>query len=122
VWLTHEPLIDTVISIGIALYMLWSSVHIVREGLDVVMDRSLDKPCVDQVGALLAGCAAIESFHDFRTRRGKIPHVDFHVVVRPEMTAREVHDLYLALRAQIREVVGPTTKVLMHADPAGDPD
>ncbi len=30
-----------------------------------------------------------------------------------------VHDLYLALRAQIRSVVGPTTKVLMHADPAG---
>ena len=121
VWLTHEPLIDTVISIGIALYMLWSSVHIVREGFDVVMDRSLDKALVDQVRALLAGCAAIESFHDFRTRGGKIPHVDFHVVVRPEMTAREVHDLYLALRVQVREVVGPTTKVLMHADPAGGP-
>ncbi|MFI5183712.1 MAG: cation diffusion facilitator family transporter [Vicinamibacteria bacterium] len=119
VWVTHEPLIDTVISIGIALYMLWSSVHIVREGFDVVMDRSLDKRLVDQVGTLLSGCNAIESFHDFRTRSGKIPHVDFHVVVRPDMTAREVHDLYLALRAQIREVVGPTTKVLMHADPAG---
>ena len=37
------------------------------------------------------------------------------------MTAREVHDLYLALRVQVREVVGPTTKVLMHADPAGVP-
>ena len=47
VWLTHEPLIDTAISIGIALYMLWSSVHIVREGFDVVMDRSLDKVIVD---------------------------------------------------------------------------
>ena len=35
------------------------------------------------------------------------------------MTTREVHDLYLTLRAQIREIVGPTTKVLMHADPAG---
>jgi cation diffusion facilitator family transporter len=122
VWLTHEPLIDTAISIGIALYMLWSSVHIVREGFDVVMDRSLDEVTVDQVRTLLAACTAIESFHDFRTRAGKIPHVDFHVVVRPEMTAREVHDLYLALRAQIREIVGPATKVLMHADPASGPE
>jgi cation diffusion facilitator family transporter len=119
VWLTHEPMIDTVISIGIALYMLWSSTRIVREGFGVVMDRSLEKPIVDRVATLLAGCTAIESFHDFKTRSGKIPHVDFHVVVRPEMTAREVHDVYLALRAQIREVVGPSTKVLMHADPVG---
>jgi len=118
VWLTRQPLIDTAISIGIALYMLWSSVHIVREGFDVVMDRSLDKLVVDQLKTLLGACTAIQSFHDFRTRGGKVPHVDFHVVVRPEMTARELHDLYLGLSAQIRELVGPTTRVLMHADPA----
>jgi ferrous-iron efflux pump FieF len=118
VWLTREPLIDTAISIGIALYMLWSSVHIVREGFDVVMDRSLDRVPVEQLRTLLAGCLAIESFHDLRTRASKIPHVDFHVVVRPEMTAREVHDLYLDLAARVRELVGPTTRVLMHADPA----
>jgi cation diffusion facilitator family transporter len=117
VWLTGQPMFDTVISIGIALYMLWSSVHIVREGFDVVMDRALDKPLVENVIALLRGCRAIDSFHDLRTRGGKVPHVDFHVVVRPEMTAREVHDLYMTLRAEIRELVGPTTKVLMHADP-----
>ena len=119
VWLTHEPLIDTAISIAIALYMLFSSLHIVREGFGVVMDRSLDKPLVDQVRAVLTACTAIESFHDFKTRTGKIPHVDFHVVVRPEMTAVEVHDVYVALRDQIRAIVGATTKVLMHADPAG---
>jgi cation diffusion facilitator family transporter len=122
VWLTKEPLIDTAISIGIALYMLWSSVHIVREGFDVVMDRSLDTVRVEQLRALLAACPAIESFHDLRTRAGKIPHVDFHVVVRPEMSAREVHDLYLDLAARTRALVGPTTKVLMHADPASNPE
>jgi ferrous-iron efflux pump FieF len=121
VWLTGKAVIDTVISIGIALYMLWSSIHIVSQGFDVVMDRALDKTLVDNVRALLDGCRTIDSFHDLKTRGGKIPHVDFHVVVRPEMTAREVHDLYLALRAQIRDVVGPTTKVLMHADPAAGP-
>lgn len=118
VWLTHEPLVDTVISIGIALYMLISSLHIVREGFGVVMDKSLERAMVDQVRALLEACTAIESFHDFKTRAGKIPHVDFHVVVRPDMTAVEIHDLFLDLRAKIRGVVGATTKVLMHADPA----
>jgi ferrous-iron efflux pump FieF len=98
--------------------MLYSSVAIVREGFDVIMDKSLDRDVVERLASLLKACPHIESFHDFKTRRGKVPHVDFHVVVRPEMTAKEVHDLFLELRARIREIVGPGTKVLMHADPA----
>jgi divalent metal cation (Fe/Co/Zn/Cd) transporter len=46
--------------------------------------------------------------------------VDFHVVVAPQTTTREVHDVYLELRARVRDIVGPTTKVLMHADPSDD--
>ena len=34
-----------------------------------------------------------------------------------ETTTREVHDVYLELRIRIRDIVGPTTTVLMHADP-----
>jgi len=118
--LTGKPIIDSLISIGIALYMLYSSTHIVREGFGVVMDKSLEPETVGKLNALLRGCSKIESFHDFKTRTGKIPHVDFHVVVRPDMTAREVHDLFLELQVDVREIVGPSAKVLMHADPAGD--
>jgi len=118
VWITGEPLCDTAISIAIALYMLWSSGHIVRAGLDVVMDHSLDRETAGRLRSVLAACTAIDSFHDFKTRTGKAPHVAFHVVVRPDMTAREVHALYASLRDQIRAVAGPTTEVVMHADPA----
>jgi ferrous-iron efflux pump FieF len=118
VWLTGLPIIDTVISVGIAIYMMASSLHIVREGFGVVMDRSLPPAVVSQVATLLGGHAAIQSFHDLRTRAGKVPIVDFHVVVPAETTARAVHDLFVALRAEIRGVVGPATTVLMHADPA----
>ncbi|MEI8257675.1 MAG: cation diffusion facilitator family transporter [Deltaproteobacteria bacterium] len=115
--LTHRPIIDSIISVIIALYMLYSSTHILGLGFGVVMDRSLDKDTVKKLTALLSACAKIESFHDFRTRAGKIPHVDFHIVVRPETTTLEVHDLFLELSAQVREIVGPSTKLLLHADP-----
>ncbi len=117
--LTHKPVIDSVISVGIALYMLYSSTHIVRAGVDVVMDRSLDAATTEKIRAVLATTAGIESFHDFRTRAGRIPHVDFHVVVRPEVTTKQVHDLFLSLQSQIRAIVGPTTRVLVHADLLG---
>jgi cation diffusion facilitator family transporter len=115
---TGVPMVDTVISIGIAIFMAYSSIGIVREGFDVIMDKSLDRDVVERLTGLLKSCPRIDSFHDFKTRRGRIPHVDFHVVVPPEMTTKEVHDLFLELRARIREIAGLNTKVLMHADPA----
>lgn len=118
---TGLPIVDTVISVGIAVFMIVSSVRVVREGFDVVMDKSLDPALVQRVTERLRACTSIDSFHDFKTRRGRIPHVDFHVVVRPEMTAKAVHDLFLDLQRDIRQIVGPSTKLLMHADPAEHP-
>ncbi len=116
--ITGLPIIDTVISIAIAVFMLISSVGVVREGFDVVMDKSLEPALAARVTERLRACKSIESFHDFKTRRGRIPHVDFHIVVPPEMTAKAVHDLFLELQREIRDIVGPSTKLLIHADPA----
>jgi cation diffusion facilitator family transporter len=116
--LTGKPIIDAVVSIGIAIFMIVSSIRVVREGFDVVMDKSLPVEQVAKVTALLDGCARIDSFHDLRTRGGKIPHVDFHAVVDPKMTAQEVHDLFEELQRGIQDIAGTSTRVHLHADPA----
>lgn len=116
--LTGEPRIDTVVSIALALYLMYSATTIIREGFDVVMDRSLDPALVASLRQLLVACDKIESFHDFKTRGGKLPVVDFHVVVDPDMTTKAAHDLFLELQAGVRAIVGPATKVLVHVDPA----
>jgi ferrous-iron efflux pump FieF len=115
--LTGIAVIDPIIAILIALNMFRASYGVVREGMAIVMDESLDQETVAKVREVLARADRIDSFHDLKTRVGKIPHVDFHVVVPAETTTKEVHDVYLDLRGRIREIVGPTTKVLMHADP-----
>lgn len=119
--LTGEPRIDTAVSVAFSLYMMYSSAHIIREGFDVLMDRSLAPELVARLRDTLGACAEIESFHDLRTRGGKHPLVDFHVVVDPNMTARATHDLFLDFQAKIRAIVGPTTKVLVHVDPDARP-
>ncbi len=116
---TGIPLIDPILSCGIALYMMYASTKVVREGFHVVLDRSLEPEVVARVKAVLDGTTRILSYHDLKTRGGKIPHVDFHVLVRPEMTAKELHDVYLEIRDALRDAVGPSTKVLIHADPEG---
>ena len=118
--LTGKPAIDSIISIVIALSMFRASWHVVREGFAIVMDESLDALTVAKLRTLLGSNTSVASFHDLKTRIGKTPVVDFHVVVAPETTTREVHDIYLELRSRVRDIVGPTTKVLMHADPSDE--
>ena len=119
--LTGRPLVDTIVSIGLALFMMASSTRIMKEGFDVLMERSLDAETVRRVRGLLDGWPRIDSVHDLRTLAGKIPHVDFHVVVAENMTVGAVHQLFLDLRAAVRIIVGPSTRVLMHADPSPEP-
>lgn len=114
---TGLAFVDPVIAILISLNMFRASIGVVREGMAIVMDESLDKETVAKVREVLASTRGIHSFHDLKTRVGRIPHVDFHVVVDGETSAKEVHDLYLEMRRRIRDIVGPHTKVLMHADP-----
>lgn len=115
--LTGLAFIDPIIAILISLNMFRASYGVVREGMAIVMDESLDKETVEKVRAVLSSTPGIDSFHDLKTRVGKIPHVDFHVVVSGETTTKQVHDVFLDIRRRIRDIVGPTTKVLMHADP-----
>lgn len=112
--------LDPLISIGIGLYMLYSAWHIVQEGFHVVMDRSLDADTVARLQDMLRQTPGIVAFHDFKTRGGKIPHVDFHAEVRPDMTVKEAHDLFQRVQARARDIAGAPTRVLMHADPLGD--
>jgi len=120
--LTGRPELDAIVSVGIAAWMLRASVQVVREGFDVVMDRSLPAEQVTALRAMVAAAPGVRSFHDFRTRGGKVPHVDVHVVVHPAMTAQALHDLHLHVLAEARRIVGPSTRVLLHADPEGDED
>lgn len=117
---TGHAEIDAIVSIAIAALMLRGSYGVAREGFDVIMDRSLPPDIVKQVREALGATPGVRSFHDVRTRGGKHPHVDAHLVVPPALTARELHDMHLDVQSRIRTIVGPATKVLLHADTEDD--
>jgi ferrous-iron efflux pump FieF len=120
--LTGLSAVDGVVALGIAAWMLRASAQVVREGVDVLLDKSLPVEMVEAVQEIVRSSPGVLSFHDFRTRGGKIPHVDTHVVVAPETTAQALHDLHLHLLQRCQEVVGPNVRVMLHADPEGDDD
>jgi ferrous-iron efflux pump FieF len=114
--------VDGVVSLGIAGWMIRASWQVAQEGVDVLLDRSLPPDAVADVSAIVQAAPGVLSFHDLRTRGGRHPLVDVHVVVDPATTAQELHTLHLHLLAACQARLGDAVRILLHADPEGEDD
>ncbi|HKC63359.1 MAG TPA: cation diffusion facilitator family transporter [Pyrinomonadaceae bacterium] len=121
VWLTPFKIADPVISIIIALYILWSAAMVARESIDILMDRCLPLDINEQVAEVVNRYTGqgVLGFHDLRTRRsGSQKFIDLHLEVERDMRLQEAHDLSVrVLRAIEAEI--PRARVQIHTDPAG---
>jgi cation diffusion facilitator family transporter len=117
-WLVLDPLI----AIAVAVNIVVTGTRILRDSVAGLMDAAL--PASEQLllRALLDGYAAdgIE-YHALRTRQaGARRFVSLHVLVPPEWSVQQGHDLLERIEADIRRALPPVT-VDTHLEPLGDP-
>lgn len=117
--LTGWQMADPLISIMIAVYILWSAVGVGREALDVLMDRRLPEDIDEQIAEVVSHFRGrgVLGFHDLRTRRsGSQKFIDLHLEVVRDLRLDEAHDLTVqVLRAIEAEI--PRSHVHIHTDP-----
>jgi ferrous-iron efflux pump FieF len=118
--LTGWLIVDPLISIAIAVYILWSAVGVGREAVDVLMDKRLPPDIDEQVASIVNGFReqGVVGFHDLRTRRsGSQKFIDLHLEVDGSKSLEEAHALSVrvlrTIEAKIRR-----SKVQIHTDPA----
>lgn len=112
---------DPVVSIAIAVYILWSAAHVAYESINVLMDRRLPDDVDERVAMVVSQYHAqgVLGFHDLRTRRsGSHRFVDLHLEVQRDKTFEEAHELTVKVLRAI-EIELPRTRVHIHTDPAG---
>ena len=118
---TGWRLVDPIVSIAIAIYILWSAGHVAYESINVLMDRRLPAD-VDETVAMVVGRFASQGvlgFHDLRTRRsGSHRFVDLHLEILRTKGFEEAHELTVKVIRAI-EAELPRTRVQIHTDPAG---
>ena len=122
VYMTGLDWIDAVFGIGIGVYIIYSAYEIIVEGIEILLDRSLDGKLVAQIGEIISKHPEVTSYHWLRTRTdGTTNYVEFHMVLRPSMRlleahriADEVEDSIRALEKRKRWVITP------HFDPYDD--
>lgn len=115
---TGWTVLDPILGIAVALYIIWAGARLIRESLSGLMDQAAEDDVAHAIRAAIANSAsgAIEA-HDIKTRvAGPVTFIEFHLVVPGSMTVAEAHDICDRVEAGIAAAVRGA-EVLIHLEP-----
>ncbi|MCK5621146.1 MAG: cation diffusion facilitator family transporter [Alphaproteobacteria bacterium] len=110
---------DPIFGTAIAFYILYNAWLIVREALDMLMDRELPDGERQKIRDIALAHEEVESLHDMRTRRsGQTSFIQFHLVMNAELTLLKAHEVSDEVELDLRRTF-PDAEILIHQDPTG---
>jgi len=121
VHLTGWYILDPIIGILLACYIMVEAFKLMKEAFPPLLDARLSKEEEEQIIQI------IESFkdeyieyHDFRTRRsGAEEYIDFHLVVASDKSIETVHDLCDRIEEKINNLFHQAN-ILIHLEPENE--
>lgn len=115
---TGITLLDPLLAIAVALYILWSGFRIALSSMSSLMDEAVDPEIEQRIRAVIKerGAGAIEA-HDIRTRyAGRVTFVEFHLVVPGNMPVDAAHEICDRIEDALEaEILG--AEVVIHVEP-----
>src|SRR6266508_5001135 len=115
---TNEDVFDPLVALGLAAYMGWTALGLVRIAASEVMDTSLPDADLTVIhDVLVEHREYVRGFHRLRTRRtGAVRHIDMHLLVAPSLTIEQVHPISDRIEHEIEERL-PGTIAVIHVEP-----
>jgi len=121
---TSFELIDPLLGIGIAVYMIASAFPIMKEGLMMLLDVSLEKEEIARITTMLNRLQKINGHHHLQTRRaGSDVFVSVHLVFDDTTSLLDAHKVSDQVESMMR-MLFPNDRVhpFIHIDPYDDSD
>jgi cation diffusion facilitator family transporter len=124
IYFTDFHLIDAILGILIAIYIVYSAFELIQEGVLVLLDVSLDDEIVEKIKEMIESEPGVNDYHWLRTRKaGNDYFVDVHLVFTPEMSLLEAHRIGDNVEAKIKEIDPKADWLInIHLDPYDDSD
>ncbi len=111
-------ILDPLLALAVAAYILWNGYHIVLSSLSGLLDEAASPEIQERVRSIIKsyGDGALQA-HDIRTRHsGQLVFVEFHLVVPGNMSVANSHRICdrieVALEAEIQG-----TDIVIHVEP-----
>jgi len=119
--LTGLSIIDPIIAIGVAIYILKMAYDTTRKPLSGLVDTRLSPSQEAAIkSCLMRHSQQVVGFHALRTRRaGSQYYVDLHLVMDRDISLQQAHEICDQIEAEI-EVSLPKSSVTIHVEPCSD--
>ena len=115
---TKLNIIDSILAIGVAIYILKVALDTIRKPISGLLDEKL--PPSEQAvieDSLRKHSREVSGFHALRTRRaGSQSYIDLHLVMAWDISLEQVHQICDQIEVEIQSVLHEAS-VIIHAEP-----
>ncbi|MBE6452206.1 MAG: cation diffusion facilitator family transporter [Alphaproteobacteria bacterium] len=110
---------DTFIAFCIAIYLLYNAKILIKDALDMLMDKELAEGIREKIIKSAMNCSHVVGVHDLRTRdSGGFYMIELHLEFDGNLSLYQVHDYTCHVENTIKSIL-PHSQVIIHQDPAG---
>lgn len=119
---TGEQLIDPILGVGIAIYMIYSAFPIIKEGVLMLLDAALSTDDINTIQKIIEDEPIITAYHDLKTREsGSHIFISVHAVFNVSISLYDAHLISDRIEDKIRKLFpDKKTHILVHMDPYDD--
>lgn len=116
-WTVLDPIASCVIGVMIVVVAVKMAVPSLQELLDASLPEDMERDIV----TLIEGVDGVRSAHGLKTRRnGTSVIIEAHIVVDPDITVLQSHNISTAVEHAVRAKFGPQTQIALHVEPSPD--
>lgn len=119
---TGFEIIDAIMGVIISLYIIYSAYELIKDGVYILLDASLEKEIVQKIQSIILEEKEISDFHNLKTRKSANTHfVDVHLVFSPGISLLRAHYAGDKIEEKIKELSPEAEWVInAHLDPYDD--
>lgn len=111
--------LDALVGVALGVYLLSESLKLFWRAVQDLLDAAPGREIIDDLREHILPVSGAQAYHDFRARRvGDVIEVDLHLLVDPQLTLGDAHDVATRVKAAIMEHHPEVTQVLIHIEPA----
>jgi len=111
-------LIDPLIAIFLAIYLMYIAVKILYSSLNELMEASLGSEINAEIKTVVIDCCGVLNVHSLRTRKlGSSKAMDMHIMVDEHLTVREAADIQKNIEKCLKDHFGSDIYVIIKIEP-----
>lgn len=113
-WTILDPIVGCIISVVIMVVAVKMAIPAIGE----LTEASLPEDVEENIVRIIESVPGVDNTHALKTRRiGPDIIIDSHIVVNPDMTVVQAHDISTAVEEALRREYGAGTQISIHIEP-----